>query len=177
MPLEQEIRGIVQDGNFDAETSAVFLERLHESQLTRDENSTSHFCAYFAAFNPANKQVFIGHHKKSGLWLFNGGHIDPNENISTTLSREMTEEWGMQFTPEPVPFLITVTTIESNPARRPCKKHFDIWYKIPITGEPPFDQNKLATEFYETRWMPISEALTLVTDPSTLLALQALGIA
>lgn len=115
MILEKEIAEIVNTGNFDPVISAAFLERLGEAQLTRDENPVSHFCAYFAAFNPISNQVFIGHHKKSGLWLFNGGHIDPNESISTTLQREMAEEWGLQFTPETSPFLITVTTIESNP--------------------------------------------------------------
>lgn len=151
MPLAEEIREIVLTGSFDKATSEAFLTRLNEAPLTRDENPTSHFCAYFAPLNLQTKQVFIGHHKKSGLWLFNGGHIDANENISTTLQREMMEEWGIQFTPDSAPFLITVTTIVSNPAGRPCKTHFDIWYRIPITTEPRFDQDKLATEFYESR--------------------------
>ena len=174
MSLANEIETIVEKGKFDPKVSAEYIARLTEGRLTRDENPTSHFCAYFAAFNPNTKQVFIGHHKKSGLWLFNGGHIDPNESVATTLTREMSEEWGIQFVPEGFPFIITITEIKSNPAGRPCKRHFDLWYKIPINIEPLFDKEKLETEFYECRWMNISEAVNLVTDPSTLQALRVL---
>ena len=171
MALASEIENIVKREDLYPDVSAKFLDRLSEGQLTRDENPTSHFCVYFAPYNPRTKKVFLGHHKKSGLWLFNGGHIDANENILHALTREMDEEWGMRFAPENFPFLLFVTEITSNPAGRPCKRHFDIWYKIPIDVEPAFDAEKLATEFYETRWMSIAEAEKLVTDPSTLEAL------
>ena len=62
-----------------------FLERFSMGNLTRDEDNKSHFCAYFAAYDPNAKEVFIGHHKKSGLWLFNGGHIDKDENLKQKL--------------------------------------------------------------------------------------------
>ena len=62
------------------------------------------------------------HHKKSGLWLFNGGHIDKGENPEQALRRGMGEEWGeivdLQIIGEPK--LLTITTIV-NPVIK-CKK-------------------------------------------------------
>lgn len=69
--------------------ASTFFSRIEKGQLTRDENISSHFCVYFAAYDPECKQVFIGQHKKSGLWLFNGGHIDKGETPNETLKREM----------------------------------------------------------------------------------------
>lgn len=44
-----------------------FIQRIEGSALTRDENALTHLCVYFAAYDPKNKQVFIGHHKKANL--------------------------------------------------------------------------------------------------------------
>jgi len=64
------------DENFSDEVAVKFRQRLKEGKLTKNENPESHFCAYFAACDFKAEQLFIGHHIKSGLWLFNGGHID-----------------------------------------------------------------------------------------------------
>ena len=64
------------------EIADQFLSRLEEERPTRDENEQTHFCVYFLPFNPETKQVFIGDHRKSGLWLVPGGHIDMEEEGS-----------------------------------------------------------------------------------------------
>lgn len=46
---------------------AAFLERAQQGAPTRDENPQTHFCVYFAAYDPVAQKVFIGHHKKSGF--------------------------------------------------------------------------------------------------------------
>ena len=149
-----------------------FVARIGKHKLTRDENPTSHFCVYFAGFDAKAKKVFIGHHKKSGLWLFNGGHIDKGETSEQALRREMEEEWGetvdLQIIGEPK--LLTITTIV-NPVIK-CKKHFDIWYFVPLS-EISFQPNQLLleTEFYVTAWKDIDEAKKLITDPNTQKAL------
>ncbi len=150
-----------------------YLKRVSEGELTRDENPVTHFCVYFAAFDPNNKEVFIGHHKKSGLWLFNGGHIDKGETADEALRREISEEWGIDINLDNIsPSLLTITEIVSNPNGRPCKEHYDIWHLIPV-GKDNFlpEKEKLDTEFYTTKWANISDARALVTDPCTIEAL------
>ena len=150
-----------------------FLKRLKESDLTRDENPQSHFCVYFAAYDPGNKLVFMGHHKKSGRWLFNGGHIDKGETPLEALTREIGEEWGkeVKFGAIAEPTLITITPI-SNPMKQKCETHFDIWYFVPVSKSDFLpDKEKLAEEFFVNSWLDVTQARNVVTDPNNLTAI------
>lgn len=153
------------------DTCTKYLKRLEEGDLTRDENPKSHFCAYFFPYNPKNKKVFIIHHKKSGLWLSPGGHIDEGEGLLDTLNREINEELGVKnfFKESQSPFLLTITPIENK--TQPCKAHFDIWYLMKTDGNL-FEIDP--REFHNTRWMTINEARKIVTDPPNRKALEIL---
>lgn len=146
-----------------------YISKVKEGRLTRDENEQSHFCVFFAAYDPVAKKVFIGHHKKSGFWLFSGGHIDKGETPEETLEREIGEEWGIKVDLQSVgePKLLTITSI--NQPGNKCKRHYDIWYFVPVS-EANFNPDKalLDTEFYVMGWKDIKEARALTTDPSTL---------
>lgn len=157
-----------------SKTSVIleFLNRVEEGFLTRDENPLSHFCVYFAAYDSQEKQVFIGHHKKSGLWLFNGGHIDKGETPEGALAREMGEEWGVEISLQRIgkPKLITITPI--NNLKIKCSSHYDIWFFVPVSKTQFFpDKEKLDTEFHLTGWKSIEEARKEITDPNTLKAI------
>ena len=117
-------------------------------------------------------QLFIGHHIKSGLWLFNGGHIDAGETAEQTLLREMGEEWGLQIALDDTgePQLLTITEIRK-PVNYPCKRHYDIWYFVPVdqhtfAPDPPL----LAKEFHRIEWLSPAQARKRITDPNTLQA-------
>lgn len=157
-----------------------YLRRLGEGNYTRDEDPKTHFCVYFAGFDPKTDEVFIGHHKKSGLWLFNGGHIDQGETPREALFREIGEEWGeieRLGLPEDAvgkPELLTITEID-NPTKQTCTRHYDIWHFV-WADRNSFrpDQEKLDKEFHETRWVTLDEARELITDHSTLEAISYL---
>jgi len=155
----------------DTPTRQAYEQRLPERDLCRSDNPTSHFCAYFVPFNRAVKQVLVGNHKKSGLWLMPGGHIESDEPVLTTLNREISEELGVEsfFGELPVPFLITITQIVSD--IRPCKEHFDIWFLMETDG---IDFTIDYTEYHEVRWVSLLEAQTLITDPANCEALSLL---
>lgn len=175
MPIElnNELQELIRSKEFDPEVTEKFLQRIPEGHLTRDENSYTHVCVYFAAFDPNKQDVFVGHHIKSGLWLFNGGHIDKGENLSGALEREIGEEWGLKIPLENIgrPLLLTITEIPPN-QKQICQTHYDIWYFVPSNrNEVSFNKKLLAKEFFETRWMTIQDARSLITDPSTLKAL------
>lgn len=150
-----------------------FVVRASKGRLNRDENPENHFCVYFAAFDPNNSVVFIGNHKKSGLWLFNGGHLDKRELPQDALKREAKEEWGDSGLVETVrePALLTITEIKQ-PTDITCRTHYDIWYFIPLdSGAFTPVESLLAKEFHQTGWKTIREAQELITDPNTVTAL------
>lgn len=148
-----------------------FKQRLEEGLLTRDENPKTHFCAYFLPYNPKTKEVFIVHHKKAGLWISPGGHIDQGEILFEALNREIYEELGVKdfFKEVPSPFLLTTTLIEN--AVQPCKKHYDVWYLVNTNGD---NFNVDPHEFLDVKWVTIEEARNLVKDPANISALNAI---
>ena len=170
MNLQSEIEAAL-DRCVAASDRVEYQARLIEGALVRDENIHSHCCAYFVPYNPATKQILLGDHKKSGLWLMPGGHIDANETLLTTLNREIEEELGVSnfYTQRPEPFLLSITNIVTDV--RPCQKHFDVWHVMETDGEGlEIDY----TEYNEVRWVTIKEARALVTDPANLMALDRL---
>jgi 8-oxo-dGTP pyrophosphatase MutT (NUDIX family) len=128
---------------------------------------------YFAAYDPAARKVFIGHHRKSGFWLFNGGHIDRGETPADAVVREIDEEWGLKNVAVDVhhPQLMTITEID-NPLKQTCTRHYDFWYFLPFDHtQVRFDADKLGKEFQVSAWLTIPEAIERSTDPATLQAL------
>ncbi len=170
--LVNQIRNITTRNLCGEDISQRFTDRLEEGSFTRDENSETHYCAYFAGYDPQKGKVFIGHHKKSDFWLFNGGHIDKGEIPEESVIREIEEEWGNGIVLQevPVPSLLTITVIDNENVN--CKTHYDIWYFIPLDSKSfnP-DDDKLAKEFFKTGWKTFKEARSLIVDSNTLLAI------
>ncbi|HUW72154.1 MAG TPA: NUDIX domain-containing protein [Candidatus Humimicrobiaceae bacterium] len=150
------------------ETYNAFKQRLEAGIPTRDENPKTHFCVYFLPYDSQGKKIFIVHHKKSGLWLSPGGHINKGEILHEALSREVSEELGVKNDfRETQPFLLTITQIENKVQL--CKVHYDIWYLFPTNGS---NFNIDPTEFHDIKWLTVEEARKIVTDPCNLKALE-----
>ncbi|MBI5356783.1 NUDIX domain-containing protein [Candidatus Collierbacteria bacterium] len=173
--LAREIRSLVETKFAGSLLAKKFLRRIGEGKLTRDENPATHFGVYFAGFDPEVKEVFVGLHKKSDLWLFNGGHIDRGESLGETLAREMGEEWGFVHSAAKAleSSLLTITEITSD--RQICRRHYDIWYFAPVdkTSFSP-DESKLKQEFHQIKWAAFPEARKIITDSNTLTAVDAM---
>lgn len=170
--LSGQIREVVNLSICSQEVEGKFLGRLEGGRLTESEDDESHFCVFFLPFDPDTGRVFIGHHKKSGLWLSPGGHIDEGELLSDTLRREVREELGVkEFDPSTIgsPFLLTITKIDNPP--QVCREHFDIWYLMKTDGS---GFNVDGREYHETEWFTLDEAMELAVQPNLGLALKVL---
>jgi 8-oxo-dGTP pyrophosphatase MutT (NUDIX family) len=174
--MANSLKDIIENTPAEPAIRAAFLERIKVPNISRDENIRSHFCVYFAAYDSAKRLVFIGRHIKSGLWLFNGGHIDKNESPSVALAREISEEWGhsVKIGKIGAPKLLTITVIDN--LIQSCKTHFDIWYFLPLhSDEFNPDQKLLAAEFYECGWKNFDEAKLAVKDRNTLAGIETIN--
>lgn len=168
MSLREDLIALIDDETLPSTTRRVFSDRLKSGDLTRDENPASHYCVYFLPYDPIAQKVFLIAHKKSGLWLAPGGHIDRGENLFQAVNREIEEELGLKsyFQQPPHPFLITIVEIEQS--TRACRRHHDVWYLItPPTNSLRYDHD----EFSDTCWVGREAALKLLTDPSNIQAI------
>lgn len=166
--LSKQLKKIVNLTICSLETKKEYLNKIAQGNLIRDNDSQSHLVVSLAVYDPKKRKVFIGLHKKSGLWLFGGGHLEKGEMPMDAVRRESEEEFGIKFLFNNIngPSLLTITLID-NPTKQKCTKHFDIWYFIPIDSESfNFDKDKVSEEFSEAGWKTFSQARTLITTPS-----------
>ena len=120
-----------------------------------------HLVSYFVVLDEKSKKVLLVDHKKSGLWLPPGGHVEFNESPKKTVKRECLEELGIkaEFW-SPMPLLLTSTMTVGSTAG-----HVDVslWYVVKgIFGQTfCFDQN----EFQGIKWYAFHDIPFEKSDP------------
>ena len=125
-------------------------------RLTRADDPPQHLVAYFLLYDAAQQKLLLVDHKKAGLWLPSGGHVEVDEPPETTVTREVLEELDTDasFLLE-APLFLTVTTTVGTVA-----PHIDVslWYVLrgDATQVPWFD----AGEFHQVAWFSL-DALPL----------------
>jgi 8-oxo-dGTP diphosphatase len=110
-----------------------------------------HLVSYFLLTDHDSGDVLLVDHRKAGLWLPTGGHVEPGEHAVTTVRREAGEELGIDAVFSAVtgehPLFVTVTQAASA-----VDQHTDVslWFVLshgmgqPLTPDPG--------EFREARW-------------------------
>ena len=122
----------------------------------------------------ADEQVLLVEHRKLGMWLYPGGHIEPDEDPVQAVLREVAEETGVacrivtgpQFvhpaaTVLPAPFTILVHDIPAN-AQTPLHQHIDLVYVLAPEGGQATPQLEEVTG---CRWVPLAGVADLHTPP------------
>lgn len=127
-----------------------------------------------------HEQVLLVHHNKLSLWLYPGGHIDPNEDSAQAAQREVREETGVdtQVVCDPLFTHSAVTThaapytiieMDVTDTKVGLHRHIDLVYVLRATS------SELAAQLDEVgaaRWVPLAEVASLDT-PAELSALVA----
>lgn len=110
-----------------------------------------HLVSYFLLIDHDQGKVLLVDHRKAGLWLPSGGHVEPGEHPVATVRREAQEELGIPAVFSPVtgelPMFVTVTETASL-----VHKHTDVslWFVLSSGAGQPLKPD--LREFREVRW-------------------------
>ncbi len=128
--------------------SGVPIHRLQKPDIPN-----KHLVSYFVPFDENKNKILLTSHKKSGLWLPPGGHVELDEDPQETVKRECLEELGCPadfWRDEPL-FLTSTLTVG------PTAGHTDVslWYVI--YGQENQDYAFDINEFETIRWFKFNE--------------------
>jgi 8-oxo-dGTP pyrophosphatase MutT (NUDIX family) len=112
-----------------------------------------HLVVYFVPVDPVRRCLLLGDHRKSGLWLPPGGHVEDGEDPRRAVIREAREELGIEAGyADGRPFFLTVTpTVGAN-------RHLDVslWFVLEVDR----DKARIIAdpgEFKRVRWLDLAQ--------------------
>ena len=166
-------------------TEVAFVERMLELSRAPEACGRSHFApGHFTAsafvLSPDRRDLVLIHHKKLGIWVQPGGHVEPSdEDLMGAARREVLEEVGLgELVPLTVAGASPVFDVDIHviPARKadPAHEHFDVRFAFVAQTRELVHSEEVA----DLRWVPLADVGLLGTDESVLRAvskLRALG--
>jgi 8-oxo-dGTP pyrophosphatase MutT (NUDIX family) len=104
--------------------------------------------------------VLLHRHKRLGLWIQPGGHLEPGESPWEAARREAAEETGLRFAEWPAgpPALVHVDVHPGGQGH----VHLDLRYVLEVEGDPT--PRPAAGESQEVRWFAWPDAIE-IADP------------
>lgn len=159
---------------------AAFVSRMLvlcevEAASERAHFEPGHFTASAFVLSPDRRDLVLIHHKKLGIWVQPGGHVEPGDaDLADAARREVREEVGLA---ELEPFAAGSSTlfdvdIHLIPARKqePAHEHFDVRFAFVAKTR----QLVHSAEVNDLRWVPLADVESMATDESVMRAVKKL---
>jgi len=108
-----------------------------------------HLVSYFVLLDRARQHVLLVEHRRAGLWLPPGGHVEPDEDPVQTVRREAYEELGIEA--EPLDGITTAFFLTWT-MTRPPEPHTDVSLWFLLRGDMQQSLRWDRREFLSTRW-------------------------
>ncbi len=151
------------------------IARLLDSPApsSRSQFDPGHLTASAFVLSPARDALLLIFHKKLGLWLQPGGHIEPDDaTLEDAARREVSEEVGLERAAGSALPIFDVD-IHAIPARKsePEHRHFDVRFCFRAERL----EVALGDEVADARWVALAEIAQLTSDESVRRAARKLG--
>lgn len=139
--------------------------------------TTRHLTASMVVIDPRASLLLLIHHKATGVWMFPGGHVDPDEAPHEAARREVHEETGviarhvhiggthpvrlpLWMHPQPAPMLVAEIPAPAKPKRpgkpaEPAHSHIDLLYVG--TADSTLRLDPALAEVSAARWVPLAD--------------------
>lgn len=116
---------------------------------------SAHFTASALVLDESRTHACLVLHRKLGLWLQPGGHVEPDDpTLAAAALREVREETGLDARlAVAAPVQLDIHEIPDRPDR-PAHLHLDVRFLVIATD----DELTLSDESTDVRWWPIAEA-------------------
>jgi 8-oxo-dGTP pyrophosphatase MutT (NUDIX family) len=138
---------------------AECLKQLDRLALPFDRDADpTHFTGSGVVLGPRGVLLLL--HRKLGIWVQPGGHVDPGEAPWDAARRETGEETGLAVRlagSDPVPPLLHVDVHVAGP-----HTHLDLRYLIEVVGDD--EPRPPAGESQDVRWEPWPAAIALADE-------------
>lgn len=158
---------------------ARYVSRMLElsespSACSRVSFEPGHFTASAFVLSPDQRELILIHHKKLGIWVQPGGHVDAEDaDLEAAARREVAEEVGLvELRPFGASGALFDVDIHEIPARKAdaAHEHFDVRFAF-VSSTRDFVRSE---EVADTRWVPLADVARVTSDRSVLRAVEKL---
>lgn len=170
------VRDLLSDFRGDPQESVhrdAMLALLERSEpFARDHFEPGHFTASAFVLSPDRSQLMLIFHKKLGLWLQPGGHLEPSdESLLAASLREVKEEIGVCDLTLARDGIFDVDVHEIPAFKQtPVHRHFDVRFAFVAASTDLVVSDEVAA----ARWVPLVNVAELASDASVLRAVAKL---
>jgi 8-oxo-dGTP pyrophosphatase MutT (NUDIX family) len=144
------------------------------SSWTRSHFEPGHLTASAFVLSPDRRELILIFHKKLGIWVQPGGHVDESDtDLEGAARREVAEEVGLsELEPFGVAGALFDLDIHVIPARKqePAHEHFDVRFAFVARTRDFVASDEVA----DARWVSLDSASSVTSDESVLRAVSKL---
>ncbi len=173
--VREQLRGLRTGDADEARYVARMLElSASPSACSRASFTPGHFTASAFVLSPDLGELILIHHKKLGIWVQPGGHVDAEDvDLESAARREVDEEVGLDaLRPFGEAGALFDVDIHEIPARKsdPAHEHFDVRFAFVASTKECVRSEEVA----DVRWVPLASVAEVTRDRSVLRAVEKL---